>query len=61
MTAHIDSSRKVMQPMTDEFAKEGGNHGGEVEEAFSALVFGREIGEQQGKRVIRIVQIITTI
>jgi hypothetical protein len=50
-----------MQPMTDEFAKKGGNHGGEIEEAFSALGFGREIEEQQGKRVIRIFQTFTTI
>ena len=47
--------------MTDEFAEEGSNHGGEVEEAFSVLAFRREIEEKQRKRGIRIVQTFTTI
>jgi len=37
VTAHVDASCEVVEPVSGNEAEEGGDHGGEVEEAFSQI------------------------
>ena len=49
MATHVDASREVVEPVSGDESEEGGDDGGEVEEAFADIKSAKEIKTGEGE------------